>query len=417
MTDDSPTTPRARPKKPRKPRAPSPKPTPVSGPEPSEGPPDVVVVTPEPDEAGTDPGPAEVVEDALPEADPEAETLPAAQSPEADPEPEAETLPPAAESLDASETASPEPSPTSDVEPADHLESPDPPEPPTLPATPSLPVSPAPARTDPVTLAQALATDGVRRVIVTVAYVFCLIGALTAFGMMDRTSANGPTALSPTLSLLAPASQGGRIWWVVLLGLGGYVGWLWLPRTTVDVRARAVAYRAAVAMSLLGLWLFLARTTWLVGSAIVGVLVVAALMAALRVASRVPSRSFVARQAVQLGLAVTLGWMTVVASGAVAGALVTRHVPAYLVSAETWGILATTAVFAAGMALLRYNPGRLYIAAALAWGFFWIAYARTLGQPRSYLLAAVAGICALLILIAGVAVFLWARGRVRERVN
>lgn len=414
MTDDSPTTPRPRPKKPRKPRAASPKPTPVSAPEPVEGAPDVEVETPapEPDEAGTDPGPAGVVEDTPPAAEPGPVPVPGP-----DPEPEPEVLPPVVETPDDSEIAPPEPSPTVDVVPADPVENPDPPEPQTLPVTQPVPVSPAPARTDPVTLAQALATDGVRRVIVTVSYLFCLVGALTAFGMMDRTSATGPTALSPTLSLLAPASQSGRIWWVVLLGLGGYVGWLWLPRTTVDVRARAVAYRTAVAMGLLGLWFFLARTSWLVGSAILGVLVVAALMAALRVASRVPSRSFVARQAVQLGLAVTLGWMTVVASGAVAGALVTRHTPAYFVSAETWGILATTAVFAGGMALLRYNPGRLYIAAALAWGFFWIAYARTLGQPRSYLLAAVAVICALLILIAGVAVFLWARGRVRERVN
>ncbi len=415
MANDSPTTPPVRPKKPRKPRTPKPKPAPAPLDETLQTPPEVEVSevseveapAPDPDTAVPDPALPDVTE---PPVDP-------ASAP-AEPEPPegevADPVPPPEEIAEPTSEEDTEPLPEADDVPdvppvVETLE------PPTLPLT--QPADPPPTRTGPVTLAQALATDGVRRVIVTVSYLFCLIGALTAFGMIDRSSPDGATALSPTVSLLAPASQCSRVWWVVLLGLGGYVGWLWLPRTVVDVRARAVAYRTSVAMGLLGLWLFLARTTWLVGSAILGVLVVFALMAALRVAARVPSRGFVARQAVQLGLAVTLGWMTVVASGSVAGALVTRHVPAYLVSAETWGILATTAMFGAGMALLRYFPGRLFIAAALAWGFFWIAYARALGQPRSYPLAVVAFICALLILIAGVAVFLWARGRVRERVS
>jgi hypothetical protein len=40
-------------------------------------------------------------------------------------------------------------------------------------------------RNTPVTLSQALAADGVRRVVVTVAYLFCLVGALNAFGVID----------------------------------------------------------------------------------------------------------------------------------------------------------------------------------------------------------------------------------------
>jgi len=40
-----------------------------------------------------------------------------------------------------------------------------------------------------------------------------------------------------------------------------------------------------------------------------------------------------------------------------------------------------------------------------------------LGTPRSYALGVVALVSALLVLVAGAAVFLWARGRVRERVS
>jgi hypothetical protein len=144
---------------------------------------------------------------------------------------------------------------------------------------------------------------------------------------------------------------------------------------------------------------------------------VAALTWTLHVAGKVPGRGFLGRQFTQLGLAVTLGWMSVISADALAASLSAHHVRAVWISAETWGILATTALLGFGMALLRYLPGRLYIAIAMAWGFVWIAYARVLIAPKAYGLAVVALVCALLVLIAGVSVFLWARGRRRERVS
>jgi hypothetical protein len=269
----------------------------------------------------------------------------------------------------------------------------------------------------PVTLSQALANDGVRRVIVTVSYLFSLVGALAGFGVIESGTARLSSVLSPTLSLLAAATQADRLWWVVLIGLAVYVGWLWLPGNAADPRSRVMAYPSAVTMTMLGLWFFLIRSGDLAGGAFVSLLVVGALMVTLRAAEKVPSRGFVARQCAQLGFAAALGWMSVLTTGAIAGALVTHKVPAYFVSAETWGILGTTALLGAGMALVRYFPGRLYIAAALSWGFVCIAYARVVGQPRSYFIGVVALISALLILIAGAAVFLWARGRKRERVS
>ena len=143
----------------------------------------------------------------------------------------------------------------------------------------------------------------------------------------------------------------------------------------------------------------------------------AALTWTLHVAGTVPSRHFLGRQFTQIGLAVTLGWMSILTADTLAAALTAHHVRAIWISAETWGILATTALLGFGMALLRYLPGRLYIASAMAWGFVWIAYGRVLGAPKAYGLAIVALICALLVLIAGVAVFLWARALKRERVS
>jgi hypothetical protein len=274
-----------------------------------------------------------------------------------------------------------------------------------------------PVRVGPVTLNQALGTEGVRRVIVTVSYLFCVVGALACFGVIDDTAQSLSTLLSPTASLLAPALLAHRLWWVVMVGLGIYAAWIWLPISTGDPRVRAIAYPSAIAMGLLGIWFFVVRSGGLVLGALVSLVVVAALTWTLHVAGTVPGRGLLGRQFTKLGLAVTLGWMSVISADALAASLSAHHVRAVWISAETWGILATTALLCFGMALLRYLPGRLYIASAMAWGFLWIAYARVMVAPKAYGLAVVALVCALLVLIAGVAVFLWARGRKRERVN
>jgi hypothetical protein len=202
-----------------------------------------------------------------------------------------------------------------------------------------------------------------------------------------------------------------------MVGLGIYAAWMWLPINAGDPRGRAIAYPSAIAMGLLGIWFFVVRAGGLVLGALASLVVVAALTWTLHVAGKVPGRGFLGRQFTQLGLAVTLGWMSVISADALAASLSAHHVRAVWISAETWGILGTTALLGFGMALLRYLPGRLYIALAMAWGFVWIAYARVLIAPKAYGLAVVALVCALLVLIAGVAVFLWARGRKPERVS
>jgi len=45
-------------------------------------------------------------------------------------------------------------------------------------------------------------------------YLFSLVGALAAFGVIDSGTARLSAVLSPTLSLLAAATQADRLWWV-----------------------------------------------------------------------------------------------------------------------------------------------------------------------------------------------------------
>lgn len=274
-----------------------------------------------------------------------------------------------------------------------------------------------PVRNAPVTFAQAAATDGVQRVVLTVSSLFCLVGALAGFRVIDDRSPSLSEVLTPDLSLLAPAGDADRLWWVVLVGLGTYVAWMWLPINAGEARGKAIAYPASCSMFLLGIWFFVVRGGEPTAGALTSIAVLAALIWTLRVADGTPSRRFIGRQFTQIGLAVTVGWMSILSADLIAAALAAHHARADFVTAETWGILATTALLGFGMALLRYLPGRLYIASAMAWGFVWIAYGRVLATPRSYALGVVALVSALLILVAGVAVFLWARGRKPERVS
>lgn len=272
-----------------------------------------------------------------------------------------------------------------------------------------------PVRSGSLAVAGGLAVAGLRLVTLTVSYVFCLVAALSAFGVIADPAPDLSTALSTGSSLLGTPPGAQRLWWVVMVGLGSYVVWMWFRPGAGEPRARAIAYPTSATMVLLGAWLFVVRSDLTLG-AVLALAVVVALIVTLHVADTVPIERFIGRQLTQLGSAVTLGWMSVLAAETVAAALAARHVrPAYLTS-ETWGILAATALMAYGMAVVRYLPGRLYIAAAMSWGFLWLAYARLLDSPRAYGLAVVALVSALLVLVAGVAVFLWARGRVRERV-
>lgn len=272
-----------------------------------------------------------------------------------------------------------------------------------------------PVRPGALAVAQGLAVDALRVVVLTVSYVFCLVGALAAFGAIADPAPDLSTVLTPGASLLGTPAAAGRLWWVALVGLGSYVLWLWFRPGATNRRAQAIAYPTSATLTLLGAWFFVVRTDLTLG-AVLALAVVAGLIVTLHVADRIPIDRFIGRQITQLGAAVTLGWMSVLAAQTLAAALAAHHVRPVYLTAETWGILGTTALMAYGMAVVRYLPGRLYIAASMAWGFAWLAYARLLDAPRAYGLAVVALVSALLVLVAGVAVFLWARGRVRERV-
>lgn len=250
----------------------------------------------------------------------------------------------------------------------------------------------------------------VRRGVVTAAAVFCLQAALLTSGVVGGRSITGPLETAP--SLLTPSAPGYRIWWVAYALLLAYAVWQWLPAARDEPRTVASAWPAAGALFLTGLWPYIAQADR-PGVPVAVLLLIVCLALALRAVAPIGS-TLPVRLVTQVPFALTLGWVTVVLGGAVAHLLEAWGVPALWVGADVWAVLAVTGLLGLGMAFVRYFPGRLFTGLGLAWGFGWVAHGRLLDTPRSYPTGIVAVVASLLILVAAIAVFLWARSRARH---
>ncbi len=260
----------------------------------------------------------------------------------------------------------------------------------------------------PVTLRTAARQDWFRQTAVTLAGLFLLVAALIDAGTI---SIPRRPATPPAVGLLTPSPIADRVWLVIDVALLVYVVWQWLPFAGSSRRARLTGYPVATALVAKALWLITALIGWSLVSILLMVGFAASLAWVLTAGTRAAA-GFAVRQITQVPFALSLGW-TVILIGSAVGSL---GFSAPFLSSEVWGVLGVTGLLGLGMALVRYFRGRVFIAASMAWGFVWIAHARLLGGQRAYGVAVVSIVAAGLILIAGLAVFLWARARVRERV-
>ena len=108
------------------------------------------------------------------------------------------------------------------------------------------------------------ASDRNRRLAVTVAEVFCVLGTLVGLGVLGgpevQQAAGG--ALAADATYIAPAVPAFGIWTPIYLGLAAYTLWQWLP-VTATPRYRQTGWLAAASMVLNALWLLVVRAGWL----------------------------------------------------------------------------------------------------------------------------------------------------------
>ena len=128
-------------------------------------------------------------------------------------------------------------------------------------------------------------TDLARRLFVTAAEIFCVIGTLVGTGVIGtRVAESSGGALSADATLIAPLGTAFSIWSVIYLGLFAYTIWQWLPRVATTSRERRIGWLAGITMILNAVWLLVTQVGWIW----VSVLVILALAVVAFMSNRIP---------------------------------------------------------------------------------------------------------------------------------
>lgn len=241
--------------------------------------------------------------------------------------------------------------------------------------------------------------DRLRQATVTLAAIFCAVGTLVGTGVIGAPVAQtSGGSLSDNATLVAPAGPAFSIWSVIYAGLAAYTVWQWAPSLTTSTRMRRIGWLAAVSMVLNATWLLVTQQDWIWGSVIV-------ILALLGTLLEIVRRMHQQQQAGRVDLVITdgtfglyLGWVSVATVANIAAALTDSGVAV----ARTMDVLAAAAAVAvvslAGIVIARSFGGRWSVAAAIAWGFAWVAFGRLNEAPESATTAAVAIVGALVVL-------------------
>lgn len=255
--------------------------------------------------------------------------------------------------------------------------------------------------------------DRVQQIIVTAAFVICLIGSMIGVGVFGGTpiaSAAGG-ALAADATLLAPASPAFSVWTVVYLGLAGYTVLQWFPAPASAGRQRSLRLPVAGTMLLNAAWILVVQAGWLwVSVAVIGALV-ALLSRVFVILVRTRPAGLLERVLVDGSLGLYLGWVCVATAANVAAALTGSGFDGAGIDPDWWAVGVLTAVGAVGVVLVARSGGGIAVAAAIAWGLAWIAVARWDGAPRSGPTAVAAAVAAVVVL--GVAAGLRVRAATR----
>ncbi len=243
--------------------------------------------------------------------------------------------------------------------------------------------------------------DRLRQTGVTLAAIVCAVGTLVGTGVIGTPVAQtSGGSLSDNATLVAPAGPAFTIWSVIYAGLAAYTVWQWAPALTTSKRMRLTGWLAAASMVLNATWLLVTQQDWIWGSVIVILALLATLLEIVR-------RLHQQRPAGRVDLVITdgtfglyLGWVSVATVANIAAALTDSGVAV----ARTMEVLAAAAavvvITLVGIVLARSFGGRWSVAAAIAWGFAWVAFGRLNEAPESATTAAVAILGALVVLAA-----------------
>lgn len=250
----------------------------------------------------------------------------------------------------------------------------------------------------------ASSQDRTRQVVVTVAYLVCLLGSMIGvgvFGGQEVEEAAGG-ALSAEATHLAPDNPAFSIWSVIYVGLAAYVVLQWLPRWAGDPRQRVVGYLVAATMVLNAAWIFSVQGDLLWLSVVIILALLAVLCLVLVVLHRRPSLSAVEGLVLDGTMGLYLGWVTVATAANIAATLADAGFDGGPLAPDVWAVVVCGAVAVIGAVLAVWSQGRLAPSIAIVWGLGWIAVARATGEPASQVTVVAASAAGVVVVLATV---------------
>lgn len=166
-------------------------------------------------------------------------------------------------------------------------------------------------------------SDQVRRIVVVLAEIFCVVGTLVGVGVLGTdVSQTSGGALSADATLIAPATTAFTIWTPIYVGLLVYTVWQFLPQNATTERVRSTGWLAAASMALNAAWLLVTQQGWIWVS--VGVILALALTLGVLISRlcRERAASTFEKVVVDGTFGLYLGWVAVAACANVTAALV-----------------------------------------------------------------------------------------------
>ena len=235
-----------------------------------------------------------------------------------------------------------------------------------------------------------------------VAVVGSFIGSGAAGGTPIQDAAGG--ALSADATLVAPAGGAFSIWSIIYLGLIAYAVWQLFPSQRTSVRQRAVGYPVAVTLVLNAAWILSVQAGLLALSAIVIVLLLAALAYTFWLLLRSRPTSIVETVVLDGTIGLYLGWVTVATAANLTAGIQTAGFMGFGWPADLWGCTIVGVAGLVGVLLAFWSHGRIAPMLSIAWGLAWVTVSRLNGELLSTPVAIAALVAAAAVVVVTVVV-------------
>lgn len=245
--------------------------------------------------------------------------------------------------------------------------------------------------------------DLIRRLFVSAAQIFCILGSLIGSGVLGTAVEDSPGgSLSDDSTLLAPAGPAFSVWSVIYVGLFIYTVWQWFPSQAAHPRHRAVGWLAGLSMVLNALWLLVVQQGWIWVSVLVIIALLLTLVALVHRLQAIGPTGRADALITDVTFGLYLGWVTLATCANIAAAGASSGWDFGEVG-NRWVAVAVIAVAAVvGLLLARRFGARFAVTATVAWGLAWIAIGRLTDDPQDNTVG-VAAIVATVAVLVGTA--------------